>query len=62
MTDLFSLSGKRYLVTGGTRGIGRAISLHFARAGASVIANFARNDKEAGELTSISERDRKSVV
>lgn len=57
MTDLFSLSGKRYLVTGGTRGIGRAISLQFARAGASVIANYVRNDKEAGELTSISERD-----
>ncbi len=55
MTDLFSLSGKRFLVTGGTRGIGRAVSLHFARAGASVLANYARNDKAAGELATVSE-------
>lgn len=57
MTDMFSLSGKRFLVTGGTRGIGRAIALHFARAGASVIANYVRNAKDAEELASISERD-----
>ena len=57
MIDLFSLSGKRFLVTGGTRGIGRAISLHFAGAWASVIANYVRNDTEAGELKGIAERE-----
>ena len=38
------------LVTGGTRGIGRAISLALARAGASVVANYARNDSAAQAL------------
>lgn len=50
MTDLFSLSGKRVLVTGGTRGIGRAISLHFARHGALVLANYAHREEAAAAL------------
>jgi enoyl-[acyl-carrier protein] reductase III len=50
MSDLFSLSGKRVLVTGGTRGIGRAISLRFARAGAVVIANYVRDLESAQKL------------
>ncbi len=50
MNDAFGLRRMRVLVTGGTRGIGRAISLRFARAGASVIANYARNDEAAQSL------------
>jgi NAD(P)-dependent dehydrogenase (short-subunit alcohol dehydrogenase family) len=46
----FSLEGHCILVTGGTRGIGRAISLQLARAGATVIANYARNDQAAEML------------
>lgn len=46
----FGLSGSSVLVTGGTRGIGRAISLQLARAGAAVVANYARNDKAAEAL------------
>ena len=42
-----SLNGKVALVTGGSRGIGRAISLDLARQGAQVIINYARNYKEA---------------
>src|ERR1700689_4348978 len=52
-TDLFSLSGKTFLVTGGTRGIGQAISLRFARSGATVIANYLRNEKSAEHLRAI---------
>ena len=50
MSNLFSLAGKRILITGGTRGIGRAISIRFARAGASVIANYVRDVKSAEKL------------
>ncbi|HUP08423.1 MAG TPA: SDR family oxidoreductase [Caldimonas sp.] len=41
------------LVTGGTRGIGRAIALRLARAGASVVANYARNDAAANALVEL---------
>jgi len=41
---------KIVVVTGGTRGIGRAISLHFARDGATVIAGYLQNDVAAGVL------------
>ncbi|MEV6024928.1 SDR family NAD(P)-dependent oxidoreductase [Streptomyces sp. NPDC052036] len=42
------LTGKRVLVTGGTRGIGRGIVLAFARAGAKVVTCY-RSDGEAVE-------------
>jgi enoyl-[acyl-carrier protein] reductase III len=50
MAGPFSLEGRNAVVTGGTRGIGRAISLHLARAGANVIANYVRNEAAAREL------------
>ncbi len=48
----FELRGT-FVVTGGTRGIGRAISERFARSGARVIANYLRQEKSAQELQSI---------
>jgi enoyl-[acyl-carrier protein] reductase III len=50
MTDLFSLAGQRALITGGTRGIGRAISLRLGAAGAAVLANYVRDQQAADEL------------
>ena len=41
---------KIVVVTGGTRGIGRAISLRFAREGATVFAAYLQNDEAAASL------------
>ncbi len=40
------------LVTGGSRGIGRAISLELASAGNTVIVNFASRSDAADEVVS----------
>jgi len=44
------LAGKRVLITGGSRGIGRATTLAFARAGASVITCHHRVSEDADSL------------
>jgi 3-oxoacyl-[acyl-carrier protein] reductase len=44
-----SLAGKRALVTGASRGIGRAIALELARAGAAVVVGFRSAGEEAEE-------------
>lgn len=43
------LKGKIAIVTGGTRDIGRAISLKLAREGAKVVANYFNNEANAEE-------------
>lgn len=45
-----ALGGRRALITGGTRGIGRAIALAFAAAGADVTVTWARNVSDAEHM------------
>jgi 3-oxoacyl-[acyl-carrier protein] reductase len=49
---VFSLEGKVAIVTGGTRGIGRAISLSLAQAGARLLLNYRANEEAAQEALS----------
>jgi 3-oxoacyl-[acyl-carrier protein] reductase len=44
------LQGKVILVTGASRGIGRAVALKAAKNGATVIANYCKSEREAKDL------------
>ncbi|KAG0497213.1 hypothetical protein HPP92_001661 [Vanilla planifolia] len=46
----FPLSGRVAIVTGASRGIGRAIALHFASLGASVVLSYTSSSSEADRL------------
>jgi enoyl-[acyl-carrier protein] reductase III len=59
--DPFSVRGKTIFVAGGTRGIGQAVSIHLARAGASVIANYLRNEQSAERLKAIAAEENLQV-
>lgn len=54
---MIDLKGQRALVTGGTRGIGRAIALEYARHGADVALNYLRNRAAAAEAVEIIEKE-----
>jgi len=57
------LAGKTALVTGASRGIGRAIALRFAAEGAFVVVNYAGNEAAAGEtLAAIESAGGKAVL
>jgi NAD(P)-dependent dehydrogenase (short-subunit alcohol dehydrogenase family) len=59
--ELFSLEGKVAVVTGGTSGIGRALSLGFADAGADVIATARRQQQVDDTAAEIEKRGRKTL-
>jgi 3-oxoacyl-[acyl-carrier protein] reductase len=47
---MINLSGKTALVTGGSRGIGRATALALAKAGAQVLVHYSSGEREAASV------------
>lgn len=50
MSEASSLTGKIALVTGGSRGIGRAIAKRLSDAGAAVVINYVHNAEDAQKV------------
>ncbi len=60
---MLNLEGKVALVTGGSRGIGKAIVLALANAGAATAINYRENKKAAEEvLEMVAARDGKGII
>ena len=57
------LEGKSAVVTGSSRGIGRAIAIELARQGCDVLVNYSRNQSAATEVKeAIIQQGRKSII
>ena len=61
MRDIFSLEGRVSVVVGGTSGIGYALSLGLADAGADVVASARRQEKVDETADEIERRGRKTL-
>ena len=53
---MFDLQGKVALITGGSRGIGRAIALRLAQNGADVVVNYVRHRGDAEDTVAAIEK------
>lgn len=56
------LQNKVAIITGSSRGIGKATALLFAQEGANVVVNFKSNEKEAEKVISAIGKDRSLLV
>lgn len=57
-----TMNGKTAIITGGSRGIGRAIAISFAKAGVDIVINYAGNDDAAKETQALCQAEGVKVV
>jgi len=50
-------AGKTVVITGASRGVGRATALRFAQAGANVVVNYLKNEEAANEVVELCRRE-----
>jgi len=62
MDDMFNLRGKVALITGGSRGIGRAVAVRLAENGADVVVNYVRHKRDAEETAALVEKSGSSCL
>jgi len=62
IAELVSLAGRRAVVTGGARGIGRAIAARFAEAGADVVLVDVRMEEAEAAAKALAERFGRRMV
>ena len=53
---MFNLQGKVALVTGSSRGIGKAIVLRLAENGVNIVVNYVRHRRDAEETAALIEK------
>lgn len=49
-------AGKTVVITGASRGVGRATALRFAEAGANVVVNYLKNEQDAAETVELCQK------
>ena len=53
MSSSHQISGQTAIVTGASRGIGKAIALHLAKAGAEIVVNYSSSPDQAEEVVDL---------
>jgi 3-oxoacyl-[acyl-carrier protein] reductase len=56
MTSSSLLNGQTALITGASRGIGKAIAIRLGNLGAEVVVNYASSEQQAEEVVSLTPR------
>jgi 3-oxoacyl-[acyl-carrier protein] reductase len=54
--------GKTVIITGASRGVGRATALRFAQAGANVAVNYLKNEADAAEVVELCKKENVAAI